>query len=430
LAFEYDAAGNRVTKIVKPDLSHPEGWSHTYYVRDASGNVMATYLYKPATGGSSEEISLKEHHVYGSSRIAVVNENLAITTASIADHVAYPNTFGFNKGKRSFELTNHLGNVMSVVTDKKIPDFTSGNLLFDADIISYSDYYPGGSLMPGRNGNSNEYRYGFNQGSEKDDEITGVTGSHYSTHFRELDTRILRWWGVDPKTNLTPWESPYSSMGNNPIWYNDPLGDIWDKKKDKKQADKMDVSASNRMKTNNAEISKLQKGKGNEDAIKDLQGQNTELKNSIAERQKMGSTNDPTRYSFEKVSDLTKVGTSKSTNSSGENVMTMKYGDEAEAFHEQVHGYKRGQELLNPNVTYGSGYGAPEEAAAKRREYSALPTTMRNTRGPLFQKGMLHITTANWVERVRQASSNPRMPKEYIKISNDWLKDQGKPPIK
>jgi|GEM_PF-4832066 len=87
------------------------------------------------------------------------------------------------------------------------------------------DYYPGGSIMPGRSFNSNSYRFGYNAGSEKDDEIFGTTGSAYHTYFRELDTRINRWWGIDPKANLTPWESPYASMGNNPIWYNDPRGD-------------------------------------------------------------------------------------------------------------------------------------------------------------------------------------------------------------
>lgn len=93
--------------------------------------------------------------------------------------------------------------------------------------------------MPGRSGNSSEYRYGFNQGSEKDDEITGVTGSHITTHFREFDLRLNRTWSVDPV--VQPWQSPYSSMDNNPIWFNDPLGD---KVKYKKVGDRIKVGIS------------------------------------------------------------------------------------------------------------------------------------------------------------------------------------------
>ena len=87
------------------------------------------------------------------------------------------------------------------------------------------NYYPGGSIMPGRSFAANSYRYGFNKGSEKDDEITGVTGSHFTTKFREGDTRLLRWWSVDPKADLQPWQSPYNYMDGNPITKNDPDGD-------------------------------------------------------------------------------------------------------------------------------------------------------------------------------------------------------------
>ena len=48
IAFKYDAAGNRVEKILKPHTSvgvntDPGSWLSTFYVRDASGNIMATY---------------------------------------------------------------------------------------------------------------------------------------------------------------------------------------------------------------------------------------------------------------------------------------------------------------------------------------------------------------------------------------------------
>ncbi len=65
------------------------------------------------------------------------------------------------------------------------------------------------------------YRFGY-QGSEKDNELNRNT---YTTHFRELDTRINRWWTIDPKSAVSPWLSPYVSMSNNPIMLVDPLGD-------------------------------------------------------------------------------------------------------------------------------------------------------------------------------------------------------------
>ena len=86
------------------------------------------------------------------------------------------------------------------------------------------DYYPFGMLMPGRSYSSTAYKYGFNKGSEKDDEIAGL-GNHFSTFFREGDTRLATWWGVDPKAGEQAWQSPYSFMDGNPILKNDPFGD-------------------------------------------------------------------------------------------------------------------------------------------------------------------------------------------------------------
>ena len=86
------------------------------------------------------------------------------------------------------------------------------------------DYHTGGSLLPGRSFSSSTYNFGY-QGSLKDDEIAGVTNGHFSTFFREGDTRILCWWSTDPKGSLQPWQSTYSYMDGNPIWFNDPKGD-------------------------------------------------------------------------------------------------------------------------------------------------------------------------------------------------------------
>jgi RHS repeat-associated protein len=76
--------------------------------------------------------------------------------------------------------------------------------------------------MPGRSFSSNSYRFGY-QGSEKDDEISGE-GNNITTEFRQLDTRLLRWWSVDPKASQFPGLSPYMSMDGNPVKLVDPDG--------------------------------------------------------------------------------------------------------------------------------------------------------------------------------------------------------------
>ena len=125
---------------------------------------------------------------------------------------------------KQYELKDHLGNVTTVIDDYKTPvspsDLSQG---YTASISSSTNYYPGGMIMPGRNYNSNNYRYGYNKGSEKDDEITGIDGADITTLYREGDTRILRWWSNDPDFNSS--QSPYTFMDNNPNLYNDPLGD-------------------------------------------------------------------------------------------------------------------------------------------------------------------------------------------------------------
>jgi RHS repeat-associated protein len=92
---------------------------------------------------------------------------------------------------------------------------------YEPNILSYSDYYPFGSLLPGRSANSSEYKYGFG-GQEKDDEVNGVTGSSYTAEFWQYDSRLGRRWNVDPVDK--PWESSYATFSNNPMIFVDPTG--------------------------------------------------------------------------------------------------------------------------------------------------------------------------------------------------------------
>ncbi len=188
--FRYDGAGSRIEKkTVKAGVT-----TITRYVYDASDNVMG--VYEGATG-----ITLTEQSIYGGRRLGMYRGGRLKGTRKL--------------GTKSFELSNHLGNVLSVITDniRMTVDSTW------ATVVSANDYYAFGSSMVGRNFNDNTYRYGFN-GQEKSDD---VKKDLYSATFWEYDSRLGRRWNLDPKPN--PFTSRYACFSNNPLMFTDIKGD-------------------------------------------------------------------------------------------------------------------------------------------------------------------------------------------------------------
>jgi photosystem II stability/assembly factor-like uncharacterized protein len=231
LIFTYDATGNRVSKTTYGNGQPTNLWQTTYYVRDAQGNVMATYDYKPSGPGGTgpQKLNLIETPIYGSTRLGMRNyldaDNLNTVTTPY-NTTANTYTMELQGGNVSYEIGNHLGNVLTVVSDRKmpVPALATPTIVnhFVADLLSSNDYYAFGSQMPGRSFNSGNYRYGFNR-QEKDNEVLG-TGNAYTAQFWEYDPRLGRRWNLDPKPNAI--ESSYSCFSNDPIWINDPNGDI------------------------------------------------------------------------------------------------------------------------------------------------------------------------------------------------------------
>ncbi len=220
LGFSYDPAGNRIEKRYFPD-GDPDNIVITYYVRDAQGNVMATY--KREISAEGEMYSLLDWSVYGSARLglAQVFDN-ALWKSSNYGPPTWTEPLSNNKGtQRSYELTNHLGNVIAVVSDLKTFVDTIGSgqpNYWDYSIANLStaqDYYPFGMLMPGRNNEAGGYRFAFN-GKEKDDEVKGV-GNSLDFGARIYDSRLGRWLSVDPLQMKYPSLSPYNFVSNNPL---------------------------------------------------------------------------------------------------------------------------------------------------------------------------------------------------------------------
>ncbi|MEM7106684.1 MAG: hypothetical protein AAF519_00565, partial [Bacteroidota bacterium] len=191
--FTYDAAGNRVKKQTIDAFGNVYS---TYYVRDASGNIMGTYRSN-ALGGTPE---LREVPIYGSDRIGVYTpegaetnnqaavENLAadgtvdsyvgvsyeledgvsltlqpgfkfedgvdgtnfsVASAGATSGALPANIYARKPDHKQYELKDHLGNVRAVITDRKQSDTGGGTPQnFTPKIVSASAYYPYGMDIP------------------------------------------------------------------------------------------------------------------------------------------------------------------------------------------------------------------------------------------------------------------------------------------
>lgn len=128
------------------------------------------------------------------------------------------------RGLKRYELTDHRGNVLTTISDRKIPanDGSVGSMVtyYKADILSANDHYPFGMMMPGRNYNkagTPDYRYGFN-GKENDDDVKNGEGMQQDYGMRIYDPRLGRFLSVDPIAKEYPELTPYQFASNTPIW--------------------------------------------------------------------------------------------------------------------------------------------------------------------------------------------------------------------
>ena len=90
-------------------------------------------------------------------------------------------------------------------------------------ILEETHYYPFGLVMQGissKAAGSLENKWKWNAGSELN---TDFDINLYETPLRSLDPQIGRWHQIDSKPDYS--QSLYASMGNNPILFNDPMGD-------------------------------------------------------------------------------------------------------------------------------------------------------------------------------------------------------------
>ncbi len=182
---------------------------------------MSTYLHK--NQGASK---YTERHIYASSRLGLYKEPVSMLA------VGGTGEFVFDiPGYRQYELTNHLGNVTTILTGQKVPIVSGSTLIgYNPQIVQSLDYSPFGvtrlsfdvTAMSTTHPVGGGYRYGFN-GMEKDDEVKG-SGNSLDFGLRVHDPRLGRLLSLDPLSSSFASESNYSFSGNNPIYLIDVDG--------------------------------------------------------------------------------------------------------------------------------------------------------------------------------------------------------------
>ena len=190
--FRYSATGQRQMKKT--------GDITDYYIHDASGNVMCIYR------GTSNLFKAIERPIYGTKRLGELKQEINLTTPPS------PSIPPFTIGMRQYELTDHLGNVMVTILDRRQP-YSSGDNTYKPYTISSTDYYPFGYPIPNRSTNIGGYRYFFN-GQEGDNEVFGE-GIGLAAEFWQYDSRLGKRWNLD--WIYKPFASNYAAFADNPV---------------------------------------------------------------------------------------------------------------------------------------------------------------------------------------------------------------------
>jgi RHS repeat-associated protein len=182
----------------------------------------------------TQTFQLAEWHIYGSSRVGIYKANKPlkyIVDETVTSYTYQTRVKERYNGKKQYELSNHLGNVLVTISDRRtaICNEVDSTLRYEAVVVTATDFYSFGSPLIGRSYEaniSNGYRFSFN-GKEKTDEIYG-DGNGVDFGDRIYDPRIGRWLSLDPMmAKYSAW-SPYNYTANSPILLKDIKGKYWD----------------------------------------------------------------------------------------------------------------------------------------------------------------------------------------------------------
>lgn len=214
--YTYDTNGNLKSDLYRgvsninynyldlPTLIQKSDGSKLEMTYDASGNLLTR---KTFTTGS----------VLSETRDFIVNYEFKNSVIDIVHYAqGYLQRIGSNNFKYRYVIKDHLGSTRVVYHDD------SGNGAVEAsEILDENHYYAYGMEYTGSGFINNiGFAYKFN-GIERVEAFQ----SDFA-FYRGLDPILGRWYQVDPKAEAVMGMSPYCAMGNNPVSYSDPDGDL------------------------------------------------------------------------------------------------------------------------------------------------------------------------------------------------------------
>lgn len=180
------------------------------YTYDAQGNKLQKTKFTQNTG-------VTENRFYSNGVEFKGSDN----TTALIDIVPNPEGFTKRNTAGAYEddwiLRDHLGNTRVVFSDKN----NDGVIDATTEIVQVNAYYPFG-LNHGFNANgaSGDYKYQYNGKSLEDD--FGLNWNDYGARF--YDPALGRWHTIDPLAEISPDNTPYAYVRNNPMGYIDPDG--------------------------------------------------------------------------------------------------------------------------------------------------------------------------------------------------------------